>query len=138
MHPLSVEVLTTAPPAFTASEAERIADEHFGVTATARSMPSERDQNFHLSRQEGTGFVLKLSNRAEAPIVTDFQTQALLHIAEQAPELAVPRVCRTLSGATELTLDVEAGHHTVRLLTYLDGVPCADPEHNTCPAPETG
>jgi Ser/Thr protein kinase RdoA (MazF antagonist) len=68
-------------PRFSAEDAERIAEELFGIEATARQLPSERDQNFHLAASSGHEYVLKLANSTELPAVLDFQNQAMLHIA---------------------------------------------------------
>jgi Ser/Thr protein kinase RdoA (MazF antagonist) len=53
-------------------------------------------------------------------LVSQFQTQALLHIAAADPALPVPRPIPTLSGAVEYILSGDAPR-SVRLLSYLDG-----------------
>ena len=117
------ELLTASPPSLSCAEAERIARERFDVSGSAEGLSSERDQNFHLQAADGQEFVLKIANPREDPAVTNFQTRALIHIASRDPDLRVPRVCTTIRGATETTVDIGQDQHcTVRLLTYLSGV----------------
>ena len=40
----------------------RLAREQFGLRAEAEALPSERDQNFVLRRDDGRRFVLKIAN----------------------------------------------------------------------------
>ncbi|MEE8536856.1 MAG: hypothetical protein V3S71_02540, partial [Acidobacteriota bacterium] len=94
----SMDVMTVKPPFFSTTEAERVANDIFGVTASAHSLGSERDQNFHLRTQDGRERVLKISNPAEDPSVIDFQIQALLHIERQDPSLPIPRMLKTVGG----------------------------------------
>ena len=118
------ELLAAPSPALSSEAAERVARDHFGVVGSATALDSERDQNFHIRTLHGPGYVLKIANPLESPEVTDFQTQALLHIAASDADLPVPRVCSTSDGATQTRIDI--GSHqqsTVRLLTYLSGVP---------------
>lgn len=108
--------LATAPPTLPPEEAARLAATHFGVTGTLAPLTSERDLNFRLSTPTAD-YVLKLANPAEPPQVTHFQTAALLHLEPTA--LPIPRVIRTLTGATEAATP----HGILRLLTYLEGKP---------------
>ncbi|MEO8241073.1 MAG: phosphotransferase [bacterium] len=108
--------LTTPPPTLTAAEAAALAEAHFGLTGVLTRLTSERDLNFQLTTPTGR-FVLKLANRAEPPALTDLQTRALIHL--ETTTLPVPRVIRTRHGATEALTP----HGTLRLLTWLDGMP---------------
>ena len=88
-------LLDTASPALTVGEVETIAREIFGLNAQAQELAGERDRNYHL-REGQTDYVLKVSNPAESRPVIDFQTRALLHIAQVDPELPVPGFVRRL------------------------------------------
>ena len=110
------EVLSSAPPELSDAEALGLVRRHFGLEGALRRLTSERDLNIRLSTP-GQAYVLKLANPAEPFEVTDLQTKALLHL--EGSGLAVPRVIRTISGATE----VLTSQGTLRLLTYLEGVP---------------
>lgn len=108
--------LTTPPPVLAEGIALGLLQSHWGLTGALDPLTSERDLNFRVTTPQGR-FVLKLANPAEPASVTQFQTLALLHL--EASALPVPRVVRTLTGATE----VATGHGTLRLLTYLEGQP---------------
>lgn len=95
----------------------------FGREASASRLTSERDQNFRMRCGDGTQYVLKISNPAEDPEVTDFQVEALLHLERVAADLPVPRMVPTRSGDVVVHVEVEGGVRSARLLTYLDGVP---------------
>lgn len=125
------ELLVAPAPAVSCRLAEAMAKEHFGLAATAKGLSSERDRNFHLCTDDGRDFVLKIANSKEHPGVTDFQSQALLHMASRDPQLPVPRVCTTLTGALQARTALDRGQWcTVRLLSYLPGRPIAG---TSCP-----
>ena len=107
---------TAAPPPLSDAAAAELALRHFGISGRLKRLTSERDVNLHLITPT-QGYVLKLANPAEAAEVTDFQTKALLHL--EGRDLPVPRVMRTLDGATE----VATPDGVLRLLTYLEGRP---------------
>ena len=107
-------------PAFDLNTAREIAEEIFGVTATARALPSERDQNFLLTNAAGEKFVLKIANALESRALLEAQNAVLDHLAKQVS--FTPRVLETSNG--ELT--GTRADHLVRLVTYLPGVPLAE------------
>jgi hydroxylysine kinase len=109
-------LLAAPPPELSDAEAARLARDVFGVEGRMKRLTSERDLNIHIATPS-QGYVLKLANPAEPPEVTDFQTKALLHL--EGAGLPVPRVIRTLSGATE----ARGPQGILRLLTYLEGMP---------------
>ncbi len=114
------EVLSSAPPLLTDAEALGLVRQHFGVTGALKRLTSERDLNIRVTptvQGPGQAYVLKLANPAEPFEVTDFQTKALLHL--EASNLPLPKVIRTMTGATE----VITPQGTLRLLTYLQGTP---------------
>ncbi len=114
-------LLDTASPALTVGEVETIAWEIFGLNAQAQELAGERDRNYHL-REGRTHYVLKVSNPAESRPVIDFQTRALLHIAQVDPELPVPRIRPTLAGSSEWVFDGDKPR-VVRVLSFLPGEP---------------
>ena len=114
-------VLATPAPAFTLDEARDIARRHFAVTAEARMLVSERDQNFLLRTREGREYVLKIANPEEKPDVLAFQTAALRHIGAQAPSLPVPEVCESVAGADLETVESDGQRYLVRLVSFLPG-----------------
>ena len=109
-------ILTSPPPTLTNTQATTLARQHFGISGTLRRLTSERDMNIRITTPTAR-YVLKLANPAEPASLTDFQTQALLHLA--ATNLPIPRVIRTLTWQTA----ANPPHGALRLLTYLDGTP---------------
>ncbi len=116
------DVMLAPPPALSPSDAERVASELFGFEAEAIALASERDQNFRMRAADGSERVLKLANPAEDPATLDFQTRALLHLERVAPDLPVPRVFASRSGAFCPELRAPDGRrHLVRLVSFLEG-----------------
>jgi 4-aminobutyrate aminotransferase-like enzyme/Ser/Thr protein kinase RdoA (MazF antagonist) len=118
-------------PRFTEQEAVCIAHDQFGLSVIAKQLPSERDQNYHLTTPDGAEYVLKVANATERPEVLDFQNQAMMHITRNRNMFdlctaVVPEVCTTLKGEQISTVKgIEGVNHFVRLLTYLPGKPLA-------------
>ena len=111
-------ILRTSPPQMADEEAERLVHLHYGLRGPLRRLTSERDVNFALKTPDQS-YVIKFANAAEPAEVTRFQTEALLHLAEHAPRLPVPRMIRSLQGAAEVALP----QGILRVLSYLEGVP---------------
>jgi len=107
-------------PAFDLESARAIAEENFGVRASARVLPSERDQNFLLTNDAGEKFVLKIANALESRELLEAQNAVLSHLERKI--LFCPRVVASLNGERITT----NGKHFVRLMTYLPGVPLAE------------
>ena len=88
--------LRTSPPEFTEAQVERIARDTYGLRVTVRSLPGERDRNFHLHTADRRDFVLKILDFNSSPETTDCQLRVLEHLAEQdrcaagAPPLSRP------------------------------------------------
>jgi Ser/Thr protein kinase RdoA (MazF antagonist) len=115
-------LLMTTPPAFSSNEAETLAENYFGIKACATSLVSERDQNFLLTMENGERYVLKITNQAEPAEVIDFQTCALHHIGVTDPSIPVPCVIPTLDGDLHCRVDMHGQSHTVRVLSWVDGI----------------
>ena len=82
--------LMTPPPGISEAEAAQLLHSQYGLSGTLQAQASERDANFRVHTADGERYVLKIANPAEAPGVTDFQNQALLHVASTAPGLMPP------------------------------------------------
>ena len=115
--------LSERPPDLAAGLAEHLAAELYGKSGTAGRLTSERDQNFRIECANGACFVLKISNPAEPVEVADFQVRALQHVAVVDPDMPVPRVVPSASGLPLVRAQVDDGKRTVRMLTYLEGIP---------------
>lgn len=105
--------------------AAKIAREHFGLAGKATLLTGERDQNF-LLRTEHAKFVLKISHPAEGRGAIDFQTAALLRLAQSDPELPTPHIIRTRNGQAEAVVrDSTGAERVARVLSYLPGAMAA-------------
>ena len=110
-------------PRFTASQAQSIALEQYGIEAQASTLPSERDQNFLLAEARGARFVLKIANRGDDPELLDFQHRAMRRVAAADCGCRVQEIVRTRGGA-EFCRILGAGsgvRHCVRVTTWLPG-----------------
>ena len=106
----------------TESEAARLAREIFGLDVSAKSLPGEYDDNFHLTSTEGREFVLKVMHLAREQSFVDMQCQALQHLAKRAPQLSLPRVCAEPNGDAFTVATLSDGtKRLLWLLTYIPG-----------------
>jgi 4-aminobutyrate aminotransferase-like enzyme/Ser/Thr protein kinase RdoA (MazF antagonist) len=111
-----------AAPTFSAEQAEQIAEAHYGLRARARLLPGEHDQNFLLESGDGARAVLKISHADEDYAAVELQVAALQHLAARAPDLRLPHVHATTSGAMLATAEgAGATRHLVRLVSFLPG-----------------
>ncbi len=117
----TAHVLDAAPPDLTPQDAERIARDSFGVSGSARLLVSERDQNFALSADDGSAWVLKVSNRAEDPAVVNMEVTAVQHVATVDPSLPVPLARPSRDGDPVARVDIAGTQHLVRLIPLLTG-----------------
>ena len=109
-----------APPV-SIEEAERIARELYLLDSQVKLLPGEYDDNFHLTSRDGREYVLKVMHPVREESFVDMQCRALVHLAERAPHVVLPRV---LPAATEeLYCRVEVGDGGQRLVWLLTFVP---------------
>jgi len=116
-----MKFLAPIVPSFAASEAQRLAERHFGLTGEIEPLYSERDQNFRLRAHSGD-WTLKIASVEETPEMIDCQIRTLRHIERIDPGLPVPRVHPTLEGGSSVTVSRGADSYIVYLLSYLPGV----------------
>src|ERR1035438_4201605 len=121
----------------TEAEAVRFALDLYGLDATAKRLPGEYDDNFHLTTianatpaasaldgpapelPRGCAFVLKVMHPAREQSLIDLQCRALQHLAERAPHLNLPRVYLTKNSEPFTTIiSVDGSSRLVWLLTY--------------------
>lgn len=118
--------LSGAADVLTEETAAEIAGEHFGLEGCATLLTGERDQNFLLQTRDAR-FVLKVSHPAEDRGAIDFQTAALLHIADADPSLPTPRIIPARDGKPEAEVTDSAGATRVaRVISFLPGVMAAN------------
>jgi 4-aminobutyrate aminotransferase-like enzyme/Ser/Thr protein kinase RdoA (MazF antagonist) len=111
----------------TEAEVIRLAREIYGLEVSARALPGEYDDNFHLSGADGREFVLKVMHPARERPFIDLQCKALVHLAERAPRLPLPRVIPCRGG--ELFTEIKGGDGSSRLawlLSFVKGTALAE------------
>ncbi len=104
--------------------ADDLIQKHYGIAGEKLRLPSERDQNIRVRTGDDDEYLVKIANPNETREITDFQTQALLHVEAVDAGVPVPRVIRTLSGGTEIEfVGPDTRRRTMRVLSYLKGKP---------------
>jgi 4-aminobutyrate aminotransferase-like enzyme/Ser/Thr protein kinase RdoA (MazF antagonist) len=102
-------------------EAARLARDLYGLDVTAKSLPGEYDDNFHLLTGDGAQYVLKVMHPARERAFIDLQCQALQHLAKHAQGVMLPRVEHTPGG--DLQTEIKAADGAKRLVWLLTFVP---------------
>src|SRR6266480_637974 len=116
----------------TETEAVRLARELYGIEASARALPGEYDDNFHLTSADGHAFVLKVMHPARERSFIDLQCRALTHLAQCAPQLPLPRVTPNRSGEQFTSIAAADGStRLVWLLTFVNGTVLAEVRPHT-------
>ena len=106
----------------TGSEAAQLARQIFSLEVSAKSLPGEYDDNFHLTSVDGREFVLKIMHPSREHAFVEMQCQALQHLAHRAPHLLLPRVCHTPNaGAFTAAPLADGTKRLLWLLTYVSG-----------------
>jgi 4-aminobutyrate aminotransferase-like enzyme/Ser/Thr protein kinase RdoA (MazF antagonist) len=106
----------------TESEAARLAREIFQLEVSAKRLPGEYDDNFHLASADGREFVLKVMHPAREQSFVEMQCEALQHLVRRAPQLGLPRVCPTRENTAYAVATMPDGtKRLIWLLTYLRG-----------------
>ncbi len=115
------DVLAVDPPDLSTDEAAEVARTRFGIHGSARSLVSERDQNFSIAAEDGSRWVLKVSNAAEDRRVVEMEVAAIARIAAVDPQLPVPVARPALDGEAITAVDLRGANHLVRLIPLLPG-----------------
>lgn len=117
-------VLSQDSPPVSIAWLRQVLAARYGLDGTLTPMSGERDRNHLLQSADGARYLLKVSHPAEAPLVADFQTRALLHLAQADPTLPVQRIVATRDGEPSFAADPGDGQpRVVRLFSYLPGLP---------------
>ena len=115
----------------TEAEAARLASDLYGLEISARRLPGEYDDNFHLVARDGRAFVLKVMHPAREQSFIDMQARALQHLAERLPNRQLPRVVSTNDGQLFTSVSgtgdsASDGARFVWLLTFVEGTVLAE------------
>lgn len=115
-----VAIVQPAPPEIDEAAAARIAREHWGIAATARTLGSHQDRNFLLTPAHGDRLLLKVANPSVSAAELEAQSAAAALLAERAGCRA-PRAIAATGGATAVRLDLDGVRVHARLLEFLEG-----------------
>jgi Ser/Thr protein kinase RdoA (MazF antagonist) len=116
--------VTILRPSFTTTNAIQIAHDLYNLSTTVRTLPSERDQNFHLTTTDGDQFILKISGLSESLETLELENGIIAHLTLQSPiSNLFPRVITAVSQQTIPQVKASNGsRYPVRLITHLPGV----------------
>lgn len=118
---------TADRPQLSSDRAAALAQRFFGVKAAATELPSERDQNFRLSRTDGPDLLLKLAHASEPVETLDLQNSILQELAASPAATMAPALLASSSGRFMEAVPYAQGHQGMaRLLTFLPGRPIAE------------
>ncbi|NKJ02833.1 phosphotransferase [Novosphingobium sp. SG707] len=124
--------LTTQPPQLTPQDAQVLARRFYGRDLMALDLSGERDRNFKMVGQDGSQYLLKVSNPAEARDIVNLQTCVLNYLAGKASGLSVPRPVAALDGSYEVPITLDDGRASIlRMLTFLPGMPLGQSTRTT-------
>jgi 4-aminobutyrate aminotransferase-like enzyme/Ser/Thr protein kinase RdoA (MazF antagonist) len=101
--------------------ARRAARELYGLDASPAGLPGERDCNFRLDCGAERSVLLKILAPGSNPADIDCQVKVLKHLARRDPDLPVPRILPTLSGADSGAITVGTEGFATLALTWLAG-----------------
>lgn len=106
----------------TNEQASELLYEYYDIKGDCTCLSSEKDLNFYVSSSDGIQFILKISHPAESYLITNFQTEALLHIHNKEPYLPVPKLYISKNGVYEEIIEIIPGKKQVmRLLSFMEG-----------------
>lgn len=117
---MSASAVETERPNFAPEQVADAAMQSFGISGELKALVSDRDQNFKISNCDAE-YVFKIANRDESPDFLDLQNKSLVHLAQTAPDLLLPRLLPTLEGWEMTVLKKGVDRHLVRVLSYISG-----------------
>jgi 4-aminobutyrate aminotransferase-like enzyme/Ser/Thr protein kinase RdoA (MazF antagonist) len=121
-----VQPVGRAEKPVTEGDATRLASSLYGLSAWARALPGEFDDNFRLTASDGRAFVLKAMHPARERSLLAMQCAALAHLQARAPHLPLPRIVLTTAGdALAEARDPDGVARIVWLLEWRPGSPLA-------------
>lgn len=111
-----ITLFDTPPPRFLDDEIVKILLIDFNLIGDVNSLVSDRDQNFLIQSDNGSKYILKISNPAEEREILEMQNEATLFIRSKDSNLGVPLQIGEIK-----TIEKNGQSYFVRLLEYLDG-----------------
>lgn len=111
-----------SPPDLSPAEVESLVSRHYGLDGHAEALTGERDANFRVQTEAGRQFVFRATRAWPQETDLDLPDRLLLHLENTGPDLPVPRVERTITGRTRISLlDARGRHAEAMLCTYIPG-----------------
>ncbi len=112
----------TIVPAFDVTEVQSLVLQHYGIEVSVKKLDSYIDQNFKLTSEDGTSYVLKIANAAETRLMLEAQNAILDFLDTQNCRLTFPRAQVDLAGnAISVIKDAAGREFQMRLLSFLPG-----------------
>jgi 4-aminobutyrate aminotransferase-like enzyme/Ser/Thr protein kinase RdoA (MazF antagonist) len=112
-------------PAFTENEASDFILKIYGCKGSAKPLPSERDQNFHITAETGEQYVLKIANALEARGFLEAQNQAMTRLSDRTA--FSPEVILSLDNEPLAEVSSKNGiRHFTRMVSFIPGMPLGD------------
>ena len=115
-------VFNVPQPDFSLQEAVDMVHRHYGICCTAEHLYSERDQNFHITADDGNEYVLKVSNPAENQSVLQMQIDCTEHISDMDTDLNIPLTIKSISGDDIIILIKDGSTYYSRMVTFIPGI----------------
>lgn len=121
--------VTILRPTFSLDEAVILAHDLYNLNATARELPSERDQNFLLTTPAGQQFILKIAGLTESLETLELENALINHLNLQSFDSAQDKspisnlLPKLIPGANNQPISHAADGtlYPVRLITHLPG-----------------
>ncbi len=129
--------ISARPPDLPVDEVERAVEQQFALRGRYSPLVSERDQNFRLTVDDRSSYVVKVTSLLEASLVSDFHIAALLHLASLR-SLQVPKLVKTRDGDTAGHVDSGGDRYLLRVVSFLPGTLLASVEVDTVLARDFG
>jgi 4-aminobutyrate aminotransferase-like enzyme/Ser/Thr protein kinase RdoA (MazF antagonist) len=96
--------------------------QHYGLTVIAQhELGGETDHNIKITAADGASYALKVSAGSPEHPTIRWQMEVLRHLAVSVPEVGVPRLVPSLSGAELVEVGTADAPAVARLLQWLDG-----------------
>ncbi len=106
----------------TEQEVLEILHSDYGIEGSVDPLPSERDQNFKVSANNGNQFVLKIGSPLESDHFTVFQDEVLEFLIQQQLSFSVPVPIPNKDGDNIVSFESKSeGNRLVRLVSYIEG-----------------
>ncbi len=111
----------SSAPEITSGQLVPALQEHWGLTGELEPLYAERDFNARLRLRDGSSLLIKASHPDTDPAQLDFQDRAFMQVERHAPELPVPRLLRSHSGAARVAVRCGREQIELRVFTWLEG-----------------